>query len=276
MTDVAPAETFRFGDHTLHYEQYGEGDRVVLYLHGLLLSSDINRALARSLAAQGYRVVLLDLLGHGRSDKPPKASAYRMDAYADEVVALLDHLGIDQAVLGGVSLGCNVSLQVAVAAPERVRGMVLEMPVLEWATPAAAMLFTPLLLTMHYAAGPAGALSRLLGRLPATPNDALNGAMALLTASPEVIKSVLHGILIGPVAPTVEQRNAIAAPSLVIAHAHDLIHPFSDAERLAQQLPNGRLEPARSVLELRLFPDRLTAEIAEFLDDLWPVTRVPA
>ncbi len=66
-----------------------------------------------------------------------------MDTYAGHVVALLDHLDIDQAVIGGVSLGGNVSLLVAAQAPERVRGLVVEMPVLEWALPAAAITFVP-------------------------------------------------------------------------------------------------------------------------------------
>jgi pimeloyl-ACP methyl ester carboxylesterase len=66
-----------------------------------------------------------------------------MDLYAVQVLRLLDELGVDQAVLGGVSLGTNVSLLTAVQAPERVRGLVLEMPVLEWAVPAAAGVFLP-------------------------------------------------------------------------------------------------------------------------------------
>jgi pimeloyl-ACP methyl ester carboxylesterase len=49
---------------------FGTGDRVLVWLHGLLLDATLNRGLARTLAAQGNRVVLLDLLGHGRSDKP--------------------------------------------------------------------------------------------------------------------------------------------------------------------------------------------------------------
>ena len=83
---------------------------MVVYLHGLLLDSDMNRGIAAALAEQGNRVVLLDLLGHGRSDKPAHASHYRIDTYADQVVALLDHLAPPQAVLGGMSLGANVSL----------------------------------------------------------------------------------------------------------------------------------------------------------------------
>src|SRR5438128_1345471 len=110
MQDAPEAGDFDYGGSRLAYEVYGEGDRVFVYLHGLLMDSEMNRDLARSLAARGNRVVLLDLLGHGRSDKPLRASAYRMDAYALEVVALLDHLGVDAAVIGGVSLGADVSL----------------------------------------------------------------------------------------------------------------------------------------------------------------------
>ena len=54
-----------------------------------------------------------------------------MTAFGEQVVALLDHLGAEQAVIGGTSLGANVSLEVADIAPERVRGLILEMPVLD-------------------------------------------------------------------------------------------------------------------------------------------------
>ena len=138
--------TLAYGRYRLAYEVYGSGDRVLVWLHGLLLDANLSRGLARALAAQGNRVVLLDFLGHGRSDKPRHAGAHRMDLYAEQVLCLLDELGVDQVVLGGVSMGTNVSLMATVAAPERVRGLILEMPVLEWAAPAAALVFLPLLL----------------------------------------------------------------------------------------------------------------------------------
>lgn len=254
------------------YRSIGSGDRTLVYLHGLLMDSRMNEALATSLAERDIRVVLVDLLGHGRSDRPLRASAHRMDAYGREVVAVLDHLGVERAAVGGISLGANVSLQVAVHAPDRVQAMVLEMPVLEWAVPAAALLFTPLLLTMHYAARPAAALTGLVARLPGTRNGSLDSVVGLLGNSPEVVKAVLHGILTGPVAPTLEERQAMAAPTLVIAHSRDLIHPFSDAENLVQAMPDARLLSARSMLELRLTPDRLTAEIADFLTDAFART----
>lgn len=268
MDDAPLLGSFVFEGSQLTYELYGDGAETFVYLHGLLMDSEMNRALARTLAAEGYRVALLDLLGHGASDKPTHASAYRMDVYARQVVAFLDHLGVEDAVVGGVSLGANVSLFVATQAPDRVRGLVIEMPVLEWAVPAAALLFTPLLLVVRTANRPVGALTRLAARIPRTPNGALNSVLALLSTPPEVMTAVLHGILVGPVAPSIEERRAIDMPALVIAHTRDLIHPFSDAENLAEALPNARLEPARSMLELRIAPDRLTGEIRQFLADL--------
>ncbi|MFN8017190.1 MAG: alpha/beta hydrolase [Acidimicrobiales bacterium] len=261
--------TFEHRGRTLVYDEVGEGDQVVVYLHGLLLDSDINRGIATSLAERGCRVILLDLLGHGRSDKPRHASEYRIDHYSDQVLALLDHLQIPSAVLGGVSLGANVSLFAATQAPERVRGLVLEMPVLEWAVPAAALTFAPLLLAAHYGRGAMELLAGAVAKLPETPIGPLNSIIRSGALAPEVVAAVLHGILVGPVAPTVEQRRAIQAPALIVAHRHDLIHPFSDAENLAGQLPHAQLVRSWSSIELRLLPSRITGEIAAFLDGLW-------
>jgi alpha-beta hydrolase superfamily lysophospholipase len=57
--------TLAYGQYRLSYEVYGSGDRVLVWMHGLLLDANLSRGLARSLAAKGNRVVLLDLLGHG-------------------------------------------------------------------------------------------------------------------------------------------------------------------------------------------------------------------
>ena len=55
----------------------------------------------------------------------------------------------------------------------------------------------------------------------------------------------------------------------MIGHQHDIVHPFSDAGMLAEELPNGRLLEASSIVELRLAPERLTDEIAAFIDECW-------
>jgi hypothetical protein len=55
----------------------------------------------------------------------------------------------------------------------------------------------------------------------------------------------------------------------VIGHPRDPVHPFSDADMLASELPHGRLIDADSIIELRLNPERLTAQIADFVDECW-------
>jgi pimeloyl-ACP methyl ester carboxylesterase len=261
--------SFTWNGRRLVYETYGEGDRLVVLLHGLLMDARLNRGVARALAARGHRVVLLDLLGHGRSDKPRHAAEYRIDTYAEQVDGLLEHLGAREAVVGGVSLGANVALHLAARRPERLRGLLIEMPVLERAVPAAALTFVPALLAVHYAMPLVRAVSWVASRLRRTGSPLVDSALAPLASPPEVTTAVLHGILVGPTVPTVDERRRIDVPALVLGHRADLIHPFSDADALARQIPRARLVEADSVIELRWRPERLLVEIDRFLTEVW-------
>src|SRR5436305_4963755 len=116
--------TFKHDGHRLAYTEYGEGPRTCVLIHGLLLSQKMHRPLAKALAARGNRVITMDLLGHGKSDRPRDMWRYSMSFYGAQVVALMDHLEIEQAVVMGTSLGANTALEVAAATPERLRGMV--------------------------------------------------------------------------------------------------------------------------------------------------------
>lgn len=263
------AHKLTFGQYQLNYEVYGSGDRVLVWLNPILFDSKLSRGLARALAAKGNRVVLLDLLGHGRSDKPTQPSAHRMDLYAQHVLALLDELGVEQAMLGGISLGTNVSLITAAQAPERIRGLVLEMPVLETAAPAAALTFVPLMLQTRYARVPLRLVSRVVSRLPSSGIGPLDSLVGTIGSDPNQTSAMLRGVLLGPLAPTVEQRKTITAPALVLGHGVDLIHSYADAKRLTRQLPNARLIRTRTFAELWVCPSRLTTEIAGFIDHVW-------
>jgi pimeloyl-ACP methyl ester carboxylesterase len=264
--------SFADGPTQVSYEVWGDGPDTLVYLHGILLDAHTNHRLARDLAERGYRVVLPDLPGHGRSDKPLHATAHRIDRYATTVLGLIEALGDEPVVLGGMSLGADVSLQVAARAPERVRGLILEMPVLERAAPAAALIFTPLLLATHYAAPALRWVSSAVSRLPRHRLGPLDQVVGALLLGPDEMTAVLHGVLMGPVAPTLDERRALAMPALVIGHRADGLHPFADADRLSHQLPDARLVRAGSVVELRLHPQRLTAEIADFLDSVYDPT----
>jgi hypothetical protein len=87
---------------------------------------------------------------------------------------------------------------------------------------------------------------------------------------------VIQGLFFGRIAPHRSERHTFLTPALVLGHHRDPVHPFSDAGMLAKELPNGRLLEADSLVELRMDPERLTNEIAAFLDDVWSKPRAVA
>jgi pimeloyl-ACP methyl ester carboxylesterase len=264
---------FVHGGHRLAYTVYGAGPRTSVLLHGLLLSQKMHRPLAKALARRGNRVITLDLLGHGQSDRPRDMSAYSMPFFGEQVIALLDHLELDEAVLAGTSLGANATLEAAAAHPDRVRGMVVEMPVLDNALLGCAIAFTPLMCALTFGEPVMKGVSWLTRRVP---TGGVWGAEILLDTvrqQPGPSAAVLQGLFFGRVAPHKEVRRTIAAPALVIGHDRDPVHPFSDSDALVSELPDARLLRADSLLELRLSPERLTSEIGEFLDDCWKPRR---
>ncbi|MFZ0042281.1 MAG: alpha/beta fold hydrolase [Solirubrobacteraceae bacterium] len=261
---------FRFDGHRLAYTVYGEGERTTVLLPGLLLSQHMQAPLAHQLAKRGNRVITLDPLGHGESDRPVETWRYSMAAFARQTVALLDHLGVQRAVVGGTSLGANVTLEVASQAPDRLAGMLIEMPVLDNAIPACAAAFTPLLFALKFGQP----VVRLLARgASAIPREALPFLISIgveaAAQDPAPSAAVLGGLLYGRTAPDHRERLTFEARTLIIGHPRDPVHPFSDAGMLTDELPNGRLLNADSILELRLRPERLTKEIARFIDSCW-------
>ena len=261
---------FLYEGHRLSYTTHGEGERTTILLPGLLLSQKMQTPLARQLARRGNRVITLDPLGHGASDRPLEMWHYSMAAFARQTVALLDHLELERAVVGGTSLGANITLEVAAAAPERLQGMVVEMPVLDNAIPACAAAFTPLLMALKFGRP---VMSLLAAGANAVPRQFVPFLVEIgldaLSQAPGPSASVLGGILYGRVAPDHSTRVGFEAPTLVIGHPRDPIHPFSDAGMLAAELPNSELLEASSILELRTSPERLTAKIADFIARCW-------
>lgn len=258
------------GRDRLEYTEYGAGDSWVVLLHGQLMPRLMHQPLARALAAEGLHVVTLDLLGHGRSDRPADPLVYSMTAFAEQVVLLLDHLGAAQAVVGGTSLGANVSLEVAVLAPERVRGLLVEMPVLDNAVEAGIIAFAPLMfvarflpLTIHALRFVTSAVPR--GLVPFWVGIGLDTC----DQRPDSMAAVVHGLFFGRIAPSSRQRRAIAVPALVVGHPSDPIHPAADAAMLAAELPHATFVRARSILEWRARPERLDALAADFCLGAW-------
>lgn len=97
----------------LSWQEVGEG-RPVILLHGLFSSGDTNwtkYGQAKQVAAAGFRVILPDLRGHGRSAAPHDAAAYPPDVLARDAAALVEHLGLTDYDLGGYSLGGRTTMR---------------------------------------------------------------------------------------------------------------------------------------------------------------------
>ncbi|MGH3362275.1 MAG: alpha/beta fold hydrolase [Nocardioides sp.] len=258
----------------LEYTEYGSGDAWVVLLHGQLMPRRMHQPLARALAAEGLHVVTLDLLGHGRSDRPADPHAYSVTAFAEQVVALLDHLGAEQAVVGGTSLGANVSLEVATIAPERVRGLVAEMPVLNNAVEAGILAFAPLMFAARFLPFTLTGVRLLTRPVPRGVVPFWAGILLdTCDQHPAAVAAVVHGLFFGRIAPASRERRAITAPALVVGHPADPIHPAADAAMLAEELPNATFVRARSILEWRSHPERLDRIAAGFALNCWKTPR---
>ena len=265
---AATPTSFTHRGRRISYRDHGSGSRTVVLTHGLLMDSRMYTRLAPRLVAAGNRVITVDMLGHGESAQPAEMTAYSMPQFGRDVVALLDHLGLAQTVVGGTSLGANVALEVAVAAPARVRALVLEMPVLENALPAAAAAFVPLALALRISQPTMRGVAKLARLLPRS-HYLVDIMLDFVRRDPGASLAVLDGLIFGRVAPPIEERRALSHPTLVIGHPSDPIHPFSDADRIARELAHARLVTASSIAEWRQRPTRLDRELTGFLDEVW-------
>jgi pimeloyl-ACP methyl ester carboxylesterase len=259
---------FTYEGYRLSYDEYGAGDRPIVLIHGLLMNRHMFERLGPALADRGNRVIAPDLLGHGRSDRPEDLQRYSMPLFAYQVAALLDHLGIESAVIGGTSLGANVTLEAAVRFPERVQGLFVEMPVLDNALSAVAAIFAPIMIALRFGRPVFEAVSRVTSMVPRS-HYLVDIGLDMIRQRPGPSISVLEGLLLGESSPRSAERRGIEPPALIVGHPNDPLHPFSDAGMLAGELPNARQIDADSIFEWRLQPDRLTGELAGFLDEVW-------
>src|SRR5947208_14810323 len=125
-----------------------------------------------------------------------------MQSIVEQVVALMDHLELEQAVVMGTSLGANTALEIASAHPERLRGMVIEMPVLDNALLWSALAFTPLLVALTFGEPAMRAVSR---GARAVPRGVLphygNVMLDLVRQDPGPGGAVLPALFFGRTAP---------------------------------------------------------------------------
>ena len=115
------------GDVTLHFEDEGSGEPVLL-IHGHTMDHRIWDPVTPGLRAAGLRILRPDLRGHGLSTRPD--FGYHLSHHAADMVAVLDGAGIESATVVGYSIGGGVALEMALTSPDRLGGLVLMSPVM--------------------------------------------------------------------------------------------------------------------------------------------------
>lgn len=121
----------------IYYEVHGEGEPMVL-VHGYPLNGGLFRDNVGPLSEQ-FQVITLDLRGYGRSETP--SSEGSIATYASDVLAVMDAAGVEQAIIGGMSMGGPIVFEMYRQAPERFRGMILNDTIAAGAVPAEAGLW---------------------------------------------------------------------------------------------------------------------------------------
>jgi pimeloyl-ACP methyl ester carboxylesterase len=267
------------GDQALNVAELGDGERAVLFIHGVGGAWQNWLENLPAVAGAGYRVVALDLPGFGASPLP--AEPFTIPSLARLVLGLLDELGIERAALVGNSMGGFISAETALVAPGRVSHLVLVSPAgLSIQEPEAARrlravrLMQPLLARWNrfQSAHAFGIARRARLRM---------GAMRYATAHPERLDPRLVAEHVrwadGPgfvqaldavtSHPLRERLHEIACPTLVIHGEGDRLVPVADADVFAAEIPGARklVYPETGHLAMLEQPARFNADVLAFL-----------
>ncbi|UGT70941.1 alpha/beta hydrolase [Nocardia gipuzkoensis] len=246
------------------YQFVGSGSPVG-YAHGVLLS----RAAVRGLGlfdvgalAEGRRLLTYDQRGHGHSTGRPVVQDYRFENFSQDLLGLMDALDIDQPIdFVGSSLGCDVVLRSAIAAPHRFGRLVLMIPPVAWESgPVQAR---------HWYLEAASAIENL-GAPQWLEQWAHSDPLPIFADYPEfgfcpdvpdeLLAPILRGVGLSDL-PAQEAIATLGHPTLILAWDTDPLHPVSTARELHELIQNSRLHVSTSVADIKTW----TGRIAQFL-----------
>lgn len=257
----------------LAVEDAGQGPAVVL-LHGLTATHRYVVMGSRALERSGHRVVAYDARGHGRSSPAPTPDAYRYEDLVSDLEAVLDHLGIERAVLAGASMGAHTLLTFALRAPERAAGLVVVTPAYDGSPPddPSRLARWDALSAGLREDGVEGFLAAY-GTPPVTAEyrDTVLRVVRqrlALHEHPGALADALQAVPRSRPFGALAELGAIAVPTAVVASNDeaDPGHPFAVGEAYAAAIPGARLitdQPGRSPIAWQGSQlSRVIAEIA--------------
>ena len=271
MTSSTPTGFFTTTDGCrLAYEDVGAGP-VVLWQHGL--------GAARTQPAEVFpsdvpwRRLTLECRGHGESDlgDPARLSFAQ---FAADALALLDHLGIERAVVGGISLGAGLALRLAAEHRQRVRGLILARPAwLDGPSPDTQAAYREVAEALRAHGVVEGARvfeqSPNLARIErVAPDNAVSLRWFFSRARPETTVELLSRITLSWPGVTQAAMQTLNLPTLVIGNDQDDAHPLAYARQLAAWMPGAQLRLITSKsLDRASHVREFRQAMAEFLNE---------
>jgi pimeloyl-ACP methyl ester carboxylesterase len=251
---------------TLEYDVRGEGPAVLL-LHAFPLGLFMWDAQVEALGAT-HRVVRFDARGFGGS--APGDGPLAMERIADDGALLLDHLGIERAIVWGCSMGGYAAFSFVRRHPQRLAGLVLQ-DTRAGADTAEARANRATLAAKVQAEGAVAAVEAFLPKLVGEtthrerPDLVASLRERILAAPPLGIANALHGLAAR--ADSRETLPTIEVPALVLVGTEDVLTPPSEAVTMAAAIPRARLDviPGAGHLANLECPDAVNAAVRAFL-----------
>ncbi len=228
------------GGRQTGFDDTGQGDPVV-FVHGFPLRRSIWVSQVDALSDRA-RCVVPDLRGFGESEAVDPCT---MDRYADDVVELLDHLGIARAVVCGLSMGGYVAFALWRRHPSRIRALAL-LGTRAGADSDAAAIRRRELLALAADRGSAGVadamMPGMLGKSTRERNPGIADGIHALLESAEVpgISGALHAMLGRP--DSTPTLGTITVPTVIVVGDEDVLTPVAESERMHAAIPGSRLE----------------------------------
>jgi pimeloyl-ACP methyl ester carboxylesterase len=272
---MVAARRVSFRGVSIAYDEVGDGSAgTLVLLHGFPHSRALwaEQLAALPALAPGWRVIAPDLRGFGESDV---VGPWHVDDWADDVVALLDRLGVERAVIGGLSMGGYVALALWRRHAQRVRALVLADTRAGDDAPAVRERRRELVALARAQGADAVAESQLPGALGATSRETRPEVVArlraLMAAAPvEGIVGALEAMMVRP--DSTPWLAEITVPTLVIVGAEDVLTRPSEARAMCDAIAGARLvmiERAGHVSCVEQ-PEAFGAAVAGFLAALLP------
>lgn len=228
-----------------NYRETGEGVPF-FFQHGL--GGDVDQPFGLFVPPEGIRLVAFDCRGHGQTRPLGDHDKLTIATFADDLLAMMDHFGIDQAVIGGISMGAAVALNFALRYPQRMLGLVLSRPAwLDGPNPTNEKIFLHIvgLIREHGAAGGLHVFkdSSLFQAIRAASPDSANS----LVRQFEHPRAEETFVIIERIIQDAPYRDrtmlqSVAVKTLVMANKQDPIHPWDYGEQLAACIPGAEFK----------------------------------